>query len=271
MANKLKIRLSITFVLFCITFFLLFIKKPISDNDSYKIGREELFNPELKSLNSVDKILNYTDSIYESLNLSVFDTSKYVNVVSSAVKRRFYHDLSSYSLYDNWIAYVSSIIFWNHLSAIVIPDDILHYSEGLCSQQNIVFMEILKKKGILSRAVGLGKAEGPGHFLCEVQYNSTWHLYDVDVEPNWDTTIFNHESLQVLLNNKQELYKIYEGRLSKEKIDKITQKIKYGIPNEFPAKNMYLFHRVTKIVTYLLPIFFLFLFIWYYKKSKLKA
>jgi hypothetical protein len=90
----------------------------------------------------------------------------------------------------------------------------------------------------------------------------------VDVEPNWEATAFNHESLDVLLGNKQELYKIYEGRLTNAVIDRIITKIHYGNPNEFPAKNMLLFHKMTKVLTYFLPFLFLFIFIWYYKKYK---
>ena len=204
---------------------MLFIHEP----DSYKITfsdpDKEMFMPQLRYLNSLDKVVNYTDSIYSALNLVELDTSRYVRIVSGTVKRRFYHGISNYSLSENWIIYVLGKTVWSHISAIVNPDDILKYPEGLCSQQNIVFMEILKKKGITSRAVGLGTVEGPGHFLSEVLYDNKWHLYDVDVEPNWEATIFNHESLEVLLGNKEELYKIYEGRLTTAVIDKIITKL----------------------------------------------
>ena len=31
--------------------------------------------------------------------------------------------------------------------------------------------------------------------------------------------------------------------------------VQYGEVNEFPAKNMLLFHRITKAITYLIPVF----------------
>jgi hypothetical protein len=264
----LKIKLIITFVLFCITGFLLIYDGYTPYKVDYEEASKELFAPQLRRLNSIDKVANYTDSLYETLKLDRFDTAKYVRIVSGTIKRRFYHGLSSYSLSENWILHVLGKICWSHISAIVNPDDILKYPVGLCSQQNIVFMEALKKKGITTRSVGLGTAKGPGHFLSEVLYDSKWHLYDVDVEPNWEATAFNHESLDVLLGNKQELYKIYEGRLTNAVIDRIITKIHYGNPNEFPAKNMLLFHKMTKVLTYFLPFLFLFIFIWYYKKYK---
>ena len=45
--------------------------------------------------------------------------------VSDIVKKRFYHGLSEYSIKDNWIAYIGGKLFWNHLVAIVDPDDII--------------------------------------------------------------------------------------------------------------------------------------------------
>lgn len=267
MIKGLKFKQIITFLLFCITSSLLFIPKP-DYTINFPTSEKEMFLPELRKLNSIDKVLGYTDSVYGALNLPVFDTSKYVRIVSGTVKRRFYHGLSSYSLSENWVCYVLGKVCWSHISAIVNPDDILKYPEGLCSQQNIIFMEILGKKGITSRTVGLGTIEGPGHFLSEVRYDNKWHLYDVDVEPNWEATVFNHESLQLLIENKEELYKIYEGRVTKETIDKIIKKVNYGEPNKFPALKMLLFQNVTKIITYILPVFFLFLFILLHRKEK---
>jgi hypothetical protein len=266
----LKIKLIITFVLFCITGFLLIYDGYRPYNVNYEEAHKELFTPQLRYLNSVDKVINYTDSLYETLSLDRFDTAKYVRIVSETIKRRFYHGLSNYSLSENWILYVLGEVCWSHVSAIVNPEDILKYPEGLCSQQNIVFMEVLKKKGITTRSVGLGTVKGPGHFLSEVLYDTKWHLYDVDVEPNWKIVAEEdkHESLQYLLNNKDLLHKIYENRIPESKLDKISNNVTYGTPNEFPAKNMLLFHRITVILTYLLPISFLLIFIWYYKKYK---
>ncbi len=268
MVKGLKIKLIISFILFCITGFLLFYKGFGIQNVDYVKSNNEIFDPKLIRLNSTGKVLDYADSLYRVLNLNRFDTSKYVGIVSGTIKQRFYHGLSNYSLSENWILHLFGKLCWSHVSAIVNPDDILSYPNGLCSQQNIVFIEVLKKKGIVTRSVGLGTAKGPGHFLTEVLYDGKWHLYDVDVEPNWEATAFNHESLVVLINNKQDLYKIYEGRINKTIIDKLITNIYYGTPNEFPAKNMLLFHKTTEILMYLLPVFFLLIFVWYYKKYK---
>lgn len=222
----------------------------------------ELFSPELINLNSISKITRYIDSSYYATSkLKKIDTALYVKISSDLIKRRFYHGLSHYSIYDNWIAALAGKLFWSHLSAIVKPDDILKHGEGLCSQQTIVFLEILKTKGINFRTIGLGYKEGPGHFLSEVSYNGSWHLHDVSVEPNWKKIDNHHKSANYYMSNKDSLFLAYEGRLERKLFYKIMEKVEYGNINEIPAKRMLMFHELTLKLTYLIPLILLILII----------
>jgi hypothetical protein len=217
---------------------------------------KELFNIELSRFKSIEDISAHIDGIYSATHSAPkIDTLAYVKVTSDIVKKRFYHGLSEYHLKDNWIVYIGGKLFWKNLIAIVDPDDILDYNEGLCSQQAIVFLEILKRKGINTRWIGLGYKEGPGHFLSEVYYQGKWHLYDVNLEPHWEKITNHHESIDYYKLHQDTLFLAYEGIISRTQYDKIMQKVQHGEINEFPAKNMLLFHRVTKIITYLIPIF----------------
>ena len=99
-------------------------------------------------MNSLEKIITYNDSIYLTKKIKTFDTAAYVKIVSETIKQRFYFGLLHYRFAENWIAALSGKLLWSHLSAVVNPNDILKHSEGLCSQQTIVFMELLKRKKI---------------------------------------------------------------------------------------------------------------------------
>ncbi|MGZ4044803.1 MAG: transglutaminase domain-containing protein [Bacteroidia bacterium] len=182
-------------------------------------------------------------------------------MVSETVKERFCFGLSNYSLSENWIAYISGKIFWSHLSAIVDPEDILKHRRGLCSQQTIVFLELLDRKKIKARSVGLGFKEGPGHFLSEVLYDGEWHLFDVTKEPQWSKLNGTHRSMDYYLLHKDSLFLAYDQRINKEVFDKITQKVEYGKADAFPAMKMLLFHKTCKILIYFFPIAFFLLFI----------
>jgi len=224
-------------------------------------SNKEMYNPKLLRLNSTDKMIGYIDSLYNLKSLNKFDTGEYVHVVSETVKDKFYFGLSNYDISENWIANACGKLIWSHFSGLVNPSDILKHPNGLCSQQTIVFMEILKRKGIIERSVGLGYKEGPGHFLCEVFYNNSWHLYDVTMEPVWKNITNYNNSLEYYLKNKDSLYLAYQNRYSKPLFNKLLEKVSYGKANEFPAKKMLLFHQITLVITYLLPLLFLFMFL----------
>lgn len=232
-------------------------------------SHKELFNIELSKFQTIDDITAHIDGIYSATHSSSnIDTLAYVNITSDVIKKRFFHGLSHYTYKENWIAALSGKLLWNHLSAIVEPEDILNYKEGLCSQQTIVFLEILKRKGIKTRWVGLGYKEGPGHFLAEVYYHGKWHLYDIDKEPKWERIANHHESTDYYRTYPDSLFLVYEGIIHRNYFYKIMEKIEYGGINEFPAKNMLLFHKVTKLFTYLLPIFFMAMIIMTLLKQK---
>lgn len=249
-----KIRLLVYLILLSISITPIVFSTVSNLKNTYK--NKELFNIELSRFKSIEDITAHIDGIYAATHTSSeIDTLAYVKATSDIVKKRFYHGLSEYSLRDNWISYIGAKLFWNHLNAIVEPDDVLDYNKGLCSQQAIVFLEILKRKGIKTRWIGLGYKEGPGHFLAEVQYQGKWHLYDVNLEPKWERVTNHHESIAYYKQYPDTLFLAYEGIISRNLFDKIMEKVQYGEVNEFPAKNMLLFHRITKIVTYLIPVF----------------
>jgi hypothetical protein len=268
--NQIKKHLVLVYIVFLIITLLPFV---ISGFKTIKNSnpKPELFKIELSQFKSISDLTAYIDSIYTvKYSKEKMDTAAYVNICSEIIQHRFYHGQSNYSINENWIALICGKLFWSHLSAIVIPDDILNYNEALCSQQAIVFMEVLNSKGISSRWVGWGKKEGPGHFLTEVFYNNDWHLYDINKEPQWQKITNRHNSMSYYLNNRDSLSIIYDGLIDKTTLSVFLKQIRFGQPNEFPAKKMLLFHRATKTITYLLPLFFMFLIIRHFKNRNKK-
>ena len=242
-----------------------------SDVDAKYANNREQYDSTLSSVNSIDKALKYVDDLARINTTGTIDTLRYVRSASQFTKSRFFHGLSRYKFSENWIAVVGGKLFWDHMSAIVNPEDIIKHSDALCSQQSIVFLEILKRRGIKSRSVGLGLKEGPGHFLAEVYYDNEWHLYDVNKEPKWERIKNHHKSMEYYLLNKDTLFIPYEDQMEKSAFYKIIEKVEYGKINEFPAKNMILFHRTTNILTYLIPTFFFLLAFRFYSKVRKTA
>jgi hypothetical protein len=255
--NKKQFFLLVLFVLSSLPFF-------IDLSSASEVGKKEyeLFDPKLSSIRSVHELITYNDNLVRSAGkFSPMDTAFYVESLGDLVKARFKHGLANYSLSNNWIAFVSSKLLWSHFSAIVDANDILKREEGLCSQQTIVFLEALKEKGIPARSVGLGKKEGPGHFIAEVRVDGTWHIYDVSLEPEWSELKTTHQSMEYYQQHTDSLFKVYRNRMPVEMFNTLIKKIDYGEVGAFPAKKMYFFHAITYIVTLFLPTLFLFLFI----------
>src|SRR5206468_12316967 len=112
--------------------------------------------------------------------------------------------------------------------------DILKYPYAACSQQSIVFMEILKRKGFNTREVGF-QGKTSGHFCFEVDYNGGWHFYDPDMEP--DTIIlnaYNRPGIAFLARHKDILLKAYH-QYPPELIMDIFPNYFYGSVNTFAA------------------------------------
>lgn len=254
--NKKSLVLLFFFILSAMPLFINFI------GSKSQVSKElDVIGPRLSKLNSMEAMAKYVDELYDEKKIDgALDTMVYVELLSTSIKQRFQHGLSNYELAENWIAYLCGKLFWPHFYAIVIPDDILKHKDGLCSQQTIVFMDLLRRKGIGMRSVGLGYPEGPGHFLCEVNYKGRWHLYDVSLEPTWSVIANKHQSLDYYMQNKDSLFLAYQTKISRNTFDKLTEKVVFGKPNKFPAEKMKLFHKSTLIISYMLPLLFGFLF-----------
>lgn len=209
----------------------------------------------------MQELVEFADklSIERGIDLKT-DTSAYVQLCSELIEKRFHFGTARYEISDNWIVYFLGKSLWSHFDAIVDANDLLKHNEGLCSQQTIVFLSLLKNKGISFRTVGLGFKEGPGHFLCEVRYNNAWNLYDVSIEPRWAAIYSQNRSLDFYLRNKDLLYLVYDGKISKESFELLLRKIEYGKPGALPAKNMLLFHHLTYSLTFVFPILLAWLF-----------
>ncbi|MBL7746146.1 MAG: hypothetical protein JNM19_01855, partial [Chitinophagaceae bacterium] len=169
------------FVFFNILLFLaiinLFYKGSASDKqgaDTPVYNGKEEFDPSLQRLSSISKLEAYCDSLFavvSSSDSNVRFEHDYPALASSIVRKKFYHGYSKYSYTNNYMALVLEPLTGKNASAIVVPDDIMKYPYAACSQQSIIMMELMKRKGFTTRKVGFdGGEKFGGHFSFEVYY-----------------------------------------------------------------------------------------------------
>jgi hypothetical protein len=102
------------------------------------------------------------------------------------VRARFFHGLSYLDWRENWLAALAGFA-WANLQVPVLPDDILRHRRAICSQQAIVFMELLRRHGIHTAAVlaawPSSDPAGGGHFALTARIDGRWLYFDPDQEP----------------------------------------------------------------------------------------
>jgi len=215
--------------------------------------KKELFDKVMaEKIKSMDDLERYIDSLQADHGIK-FESVQYANLVSDAVRNRFYHCYSYYSLKENWIAALCGKFIWQDLSAIVIPNDILKYSMGACSQQCIVLMELFRRKRIDFRKVSFDH-----HFAMEAKLNDSWVYFDPDMEPPYINGTRSGLNYLLQSNHLEELYKNI--------IPANTVKIMLGHPhegkiNEYPARKAKFFHVITNFLSHWLWIIPLFIFL----------
>jgi hypothetical protein len=156
------------------------------------------------------------------------------------------------------------------MSAIVIPDDIMKYPYAACSQQSIVMMELLRRKGFDTRKVIFINGKRNGHFAFETYYKGSWHFSDPNLEPDRELLASrNNPSVAALANDKELLLAAYR-HMPQEQILRIFKKFAYGTPNTFPAPRGIIYQRITKGLSQIIWLFFLIAFL-LVRKKYLKA
>lgn len=257
--------------LFCFTllmavFRLTGITNPFSklDNPNPVSHRAEEFDPALQRLNNLIKLEHYCDSLYftrYSSNDAAEFEENYTDLVLSVVRKRFYHGYSYYGFNDNYLAFLISKVSVPGYSAVVIPDDILKFPFAACSQQSIIMMELLKAKGLVTRKISFQGKKAGGHFCFEVYYNGSWHFFDPNMEPDLAVLdMHDRPGIAFLADHAAVLTSAYR-QYPRDQVMDIFLNYSYGPINRFPAPNALLFHKITKVCSYTIWLFFLLAFV----------
>jgi len=206
-------------------------------------NKTEFFDPSLSKINSVQKLINYSDSV--SQNEYKRNTLEYALVVSDVMEKRFYHGFSVYSLRQNWIAAVTQYLFGHYVANPVAPEDILKYQYAGCSQQAIVLAEVMKKNLVPYRKLGF-----PHHYATELEFNNSWYFFDTNMEP---VMTAEDRNLKNWNHNSDQLKKFYHKNFAAINWglgDGLKAEV--GAIDEAPAPRAFLFQVITKYLSRLL-------------------
>ena len=233
----------------------------IDINERLDYDHKELFDPSFSRINSIDKLEQYIDST-ETIGTINPNTIDYIDTIAQAIKKRFYHGFSHFTVKENWIAAFSEKIIGYGLSCKVKPDDIMKQEYAACSQQAMVMMEILRRKKISYRSVGF-----PHHFALEVLVNNNWYYFDPNMEPKISNEERLEENWKCCADN---LKKYYDTTRFKDLDWKFgnNQKVTQGKINQTYAANVKIFQTFTAALSKILWCFPLLLLFYRSRRPK---
>lgn len=199
--------------------------------------QEETFDRSLGRLNTIARLQDYIDSCAAAGQVRP-GSKEEVLLINGILERKFYHGYSHYSAQDNFWAYLAGKYVWDHLSAIVLPEDLVKHPMAACSQQALVMMQLLQERGYQVRKLILQR-----HYLLEVFYDQGWHMFDPNKEPS--SQGLPHDSLDAYLINGK-LSQAYSRTLSPEQVKTMFGRRAIGKVNAVEARNARVFHCITK-------------------------
>lgn len=144
----------------------------------------ERWRPELSTVESISDALPVV-AVYISKQTGTRD-ERIVRGIDSFVRDRFVHGFSYIPVRDNWLLKSTFGMISDEYRSPVNADDILGHRHAICSQQSIVFMELLRRYGISYGAVLFAWPDPDptyhGHFAVAARIDGHWRYYDSDLE-----------------------------------------------------------------------------------------
>lgn len=139
---------------------------------------KEKFSPNLTFINSLDKLEKFVDAAATHKNIP-FHSLEYAELLDNSIAFRFYEGSSHKTLQQDWIAVVIDKLFGTNLSDLSSADEIMLHPHAAAGQQNIIMMEILKRKNIDFRSISIHK-----NTALEINVGNGWYFFDVSHEPS---------------------------------------------------------------------------------------
>ncbi|MGU3392467.1 hypothetical protein [Sphingomonas sp. M1A8_2b] len=144
----------------------------------------EQWRPELSTVQSISEALPIV-AVYISQQVGTHD-ERVVRGIDAFVRDRFVHGFSYIAARDNWLLKSTFGMISDTYRSPVDVDDILRHRRAICSQQSIIFMELLRRYGLSYGAVLFAWPDPDptyhGHFAVAARVDGHWRYYDSDLE-----------------------------------------------------------------------------------------
>jgi hypothetical protein len=145
--------------------------------------KDEQWVPKLARIQSIDAAMPVVKE-YITKQRGTRD-ERIAKGIDQFVRDRFVHGFSYIPLRDNWILSILNVVIGRDLNVPLKPDEILQHRRAMCSQQSIIFMQLLRRFNVRFASVLMDWPEpnkGGGHFAVAALIDGTWQYFDTDLE-----------------------------------------------------------------------------------------
>jgi hypothetical protein len=219
--------------LVCLIYHFFFLKTPVEDHKKNHGYQWEQYDPSLfYKFQKVNDIIAAANERFKPADRIKIE---YFHFIAQLIRQRFYHGYSYYSMADNPLAFIAGKVH-PHLSAIVMPEDIMKHPMAACSQQSMVLMEIFKRCDVDYRKVGFAH-----HYAVEAKIDGEWRYFDTNIEPKIQD---NSQSLETLISSGRFDSGYKATQLGVNAIYQLKTTHSYGKIDATPAPRAAMFHKL---------------------------
>jgi hypothetical protein len=232
----------------------------------------EIYDPLVGSIKSLQELKSIIYQVIEENKLSGIEIPIYID---DLLRKKFLHGSSSISLSGNWLLqFIDKTFPAKEITFSLSPNDIAKSNRAICSQQAVLFQELVKEFGFEYESVGFdipllepvrGDADNEfNHYASAVKVENDWYYFDSNLEPEYDRRSSDIYT-EILAGESARLSKLYP----KYKWAEIKEGMVYNSNrNVFPAKNGLLIQQISKIISYYGWLVFLVISYLFYRLSK---
>ena len=232
----------------------------------------EIYDPLVGSIKSLQELKSIIYQVIEENKLSGIEIPIYID---DLLRKKFLHGSSSISLSGNWLLqFIDKTFPAKEITFSLSPNDIAKSNRAICSQQAVLFQELVKEFGFEYESVGFdipllepvrGDADNEfNHYASAVKVENDWYYFDSNLEPEYDRCSSDIYT-EILAGESARLSKLYP----KYKWAEIKEGMVYNSNrNVFPAKNGLLIQQISKIISYYGWLVFLVISYLFYRLSK---
>jgi len=217
-------------------------------------GHIEIYDENIAKIDSLNDLKKFVDYEIKENNFEGIDIPIYIDEI---VRKKYFHQTAYISADTNWILVGADYFFpERYFLTAMDPEDLVKKNHGMCSQQSIIFQELIKSYPFEYASIRF-ISDVFGHFASAVKVDDDWFYFDSFFEPVYDRNnpLIVKKILKADIEVIRKLYPYhvtnFGNPLSPEyNFDLLTkEEITLGDLNSFPAKQGVMFQKITRFLS----------------------